>query len=126
MPLNIKCQAMLNHTGLVCLYTQSMSIGTRIRELRERHQLSGEKFGELCGGLSKGAISQWENGTVTPPIDRLIELKKTIEFSIDWLYTGETDIATEIAQNLGVKERQAWYRVGRSLAEPDEGTNGKR
>jgi transcriptional regulator with XRE-family HTH domain len=125
MLLNLKSQAILNHSNLVCLYTAAMSIGARIRQLRESHRLSGEKFGELCGGISKGAISQWENDDVTPPIDRLLELQKTIEFSIDWVYTGKISIADEISQRLGAKERKAWYSAGNSLAEPEEGTNGK-
>lgn len=102
-----------------------MDIGSRIRKLRESHNLSQERFGELCGGLTKGAISQWESNLVTPPVDRLLQLKQQLEFSLEWIYTGKYDIATEIAGRLGAKERQAWYRVGRSLAESDDGTNGK-
>jgi transcriptional regulator with XRE-family HTH domain len=124
MLLNHKSQAQLNLNGLDNLYNAFMSIGARIRKLREAYKLSGEKFGELCG-LSKGAISQWESDDVTPPVDRIIELKKHLEFSIDWIYTGEVNIATQIELGLGVKERQAWYRAGRALAESDEGTNGK-
>jgi transcriptional regulator with XRE-family HTH domain len=101
-----------------------MTIGARIKKLRERNELSGERFGELCG-VSKGMVSQWENNIVTPPADRLLLLQKYFEFSIDWIYTGKISIAEEIAQRLGVKEKQAWYRAGNSLAEPNEGTNGK-
>lgn len=122
-PLNSESQALLNHNGFVCLYTCCMSIGARIRQLRETNKLSGEKFGEMCG-LSKGAISQWENNDVTPPVDRLIELKKHIDFSIDWLYTGNVSIAEQISQKLTAKERAAWYRVGNSLAEPEDKGNG--
>jgi transcriptional regulator with XRE-family HTH domain len=102
-----------------------MSIGERIRQLRESHDMSGEAFGELCG-LSKGSISQWENNDVIPPVSRLLLLKEHLDFSIDYIYTGKISIADEISQRLGVKERQAWYRAGNSLAEPSEGTNGKK
>lgn len=47
MLLNIKSQATLNHCNLDYLYTDLMSIGARIRQLREKNGLSGEKFGEL-------------------------------------------------------------------------------
>ena len=67
-----------------------MNIGTRIRELRERNKLSQEKFGELCGA-SKGSVSQWETGISSPPTDRLLMLKKNLEFSLDWLIAGEVD-----------------------------------
>lgn len=122
--LNTKSQASLNHGNLDGLYNPTMSIGERIKKLRKQNDLSGDKFGELCG-VSKGMVSQWESDIVTPPVDRLLLLQKSLEFSIDWIYTGKISIADEISQRLGVKERQAWYRVGNSLVEPDEGTNGK-
>lgn len=124
MPLNIESQVAINPDGIIYLYYFVMTIGNRIRKLRELHNLSQERFGELCGGLSKGAISQWESDLVTPPVDRMLDLKRQMEFSLEWIYTGKLDIATEISQRLGVKERQAWYRAGRSLAEPADGTNG--
>jgi transcriptional regulator with XRE-family HTH domain len=67
-----------------------MTIGLRIRKLRERNNLSQEKFGELCG-VSKASVSQWELGVATPPTDRLITLKKQLDFSFDWLIAGEID-----------------------------------
>lgn len=88
MPLNIKSQAPLNHSNLVCLYTGFMSIGARIRQLREQNGLSGEKFGEICG-VTKGMVSQWESDTSTPPTDRLVELRKRLVFSMDWLINGD-------------------------------------
>lgn len=72
------------------LYNLKMTIGTRIRQLRERNTLSQEKFGDLCG-VSKASVSQWEIGIATPPTDRLIALRKHLEFSFDWLIVGEID-----------------------------------
>ena len=72
------------------LYNLRMTIGTRIRQLRERNTLSQEKFGDLCG-VSKASVSQWEIGIATPPTDRLIALRKHLEFSFDWLIVGEID-----------------------------------
>jgi len=65
-----------------------MSIGARIRQLREQNKLSGERFGELCG-VTKGMVSHWESDTSTPPTDRLIELRKHLIFSMDWLINGD-------------------------------------
>lgn len=75
-------------------------------------------------GVTKGMVSQWENDTVTPPMDRLIELRKNIDFSFDWLLTGQLSTASKIDQHLSVAQRRVWYQVGNSLAEPEEGTNG--
>lgn len=101
-----------------------MSIGIRFRQFRQHLGLSQEKIGELVG-VTKGMVSQWECDTVTPPMDRLIELRKHHEFSFDWLLTGHLSTGAQIEQQLSVKQRQVWYRVGNSLAEPDETANEK-
>lgn len=82
--LNIISQAPLNHRCLIALYSGQMTIGARLRQLRIRNKLSGEKFGELCG-VTKGMVSQWESDLITPPTDRLIELRKHLKFSFDEL-----------------------------------------
>lgn len=86
--LNTQSQAPLNQICLALLYAGPMSIGTRLRQLRKANNLSGDKFGELCG-VTKGMVSQWETGDTTPPTDRLLELHKHLEFSFDWLLNGE-------------------------------------
>lgn len=124
MLLNTECQVPLNPFCSASLYTTEMSIGSRVRQIRQQMGLSQERFGEICG-VTKGMVSQWESNIVTPPIDRMVELHKHFDFSYDWLINGKMTIATEIEQGLGVQERRAWYRAGRALAEPDDGTNGK-
>jgi transcriptional regulator with XRE-family HTH domain len=100
-----------------------MGIGERIKLLRTTLGLSGERFGELCG-VTKGMVSQWEKELSTPPADRLIELRRvarkrySVDFSLDWVYTGELSSATEIELALSGQDRQRWYRLGRALAEP--------
>lgn len=64
-----------------------MSIGARIRQLRLANQLSGTKFGELCG-VTKGMVSQWESDQSVPSTDKLMELHKKLDFSFDWLLNG--------------------------------------
>lgn len=86
--LNIQSQATLNHDVLIRLYTSKMSIGARLRELRKQNGLSQERFGELCD-VTKGMVSQWEANLTTPPSDRLIELRKHLLFSVDWVLIGE-------------------------------------
>lgn len=124
MRLNYNCQVPLNPRGLLNLYSSNMTIGARVRQLRQQHKLSQEKFGELCG-VTKGMVSQWESDIVTPPIDRLVELNRQLDFSFDWILKGKISVGAEIERHLSVQQKQAWYRVGRALAEPEEGTNGK-
>lgn len=91
--LNTNSQAPLNRLCLVVLYPALMSIGARIRQLRIKNRLTGEEFGALCG-VTKGMVSQWESDLVTPPTDRMIELRKKLVFSFDWLINGETTYTT--------------------------------
>jgi len=100
-----------------------------MRQLRKENELSQEKFGDLCG-VSKGMVSQWESDLVTPPVDRIILLRRHINFSTDWLLFGENleyskidQIAIGIAHQLSAEERKVWYRIGDKLAEPQEDNN---
>lgn len=84
-----------------------------MRQLRNRHHLTGEKFGELCG-ITKGMVSQWESDIATPTTDKLLELRKHIDFSIDWLLFGEVEKRystsdPKIGRILQVLEPQAEY-----------------
>lgn len=56
------------------------TMGERIRALREARGLTQTQLGELCG-VSKSAVSQWEDGTTTDiklvPFLKLLEALKT-------------------------------------------------
>lgn len=98
-----------------------MSIGARIRQLRTRNNLSGEKFGELCG-VTKGAISQWESDLVKPPTDKLLELRQKLNFSFDWLLGGEPpnkQVDPRIAHVVEVMEALPTYAVDAGVKEID-------
>ncbi len=113
-----------------------MSIGARIRQLREQNNLSGDQFGELCG-VSKGMVSHWESDTNTPTIDRIVKLRAKLDFSVEWLITGQIDsYATRmrpsvknlliVAECLPDKAVQALTREGVTIAElldPSETNN---
>lgn len=88
--LNTISQVPLNQIYLDVLYAGLMSIGSRLRQLRKANNLSGDKFGELCG-VTKGMVSQWESDAVTPATDRLLELHRHLNFSFDWLLNGKDD-----------------------------------
>lgn len=48
--------------GLSCLGMETM--GSRIKQLRTAKGLTQTQLGELVGGLTKGAVSQWESGNI--------------------------------------------------------------
>jgi len=74
--------------------------------------MNQEQLGELCGGVTKGMVSQWELDIVTPPTDRLLELHKHLSFSFDWLLNGGTVYSTsnpKIGAAMTVMEQSADY-----------------
>lgn len=55
----------VKHAGPVVSYADGMeTMGDRIKLLREAQGLTQQQLGELCG-VSKSAVSQWEDGTTT-------------------------------------------------------------
>lgn len=76
---------MLNYVvkdaGLKVAYAFPMqTMGDRIRALREARGLTQTQLGEYCG-VSKSAVSQWEDGTTTDiklvPFLKLLDALKT-------------------------------------------------
>lgn len=120
--LNMPCQAPLNHAGLDVLYFGRMSIGARFRQLRLENKLTQEQVGEICD-VSKSMVSQWESDESTPATDRLILLRKRIEFSIDWLLMDgpaprpQTLALLRMAENLPDYAVEKLTREGSSYAE---------
>lgn len=76
------------------LGSHMITIGSRIRSLREARGLSmkslSEKITEATGTkISSGQISDWENGHKNPSSDGLIALSKFFTVSVDWILRGE-------------------------------------
>ena len=68
-----------------------MSIGTKIRELREARGMSLEDVAKLCG-TTRQAIYKYENEIVTNiPYDRIILLAKALNTSPSQLFDWEED-----------------------------------
>ena len=70
------------------------------------------------------------------PSKELLNIAQTIGCDPFWLRDGEGDMvrivlskddktAIEINRSLRAGQRQAWYHVGNTIAEPGKGTNGK-
>jgi transcriptional regulator with XRE-family HTH domain len=64
------------------------SIGRRIKQLRKDANLNQDRFGELCE-VTKGAVSSWENGTYLPELEKLLQIRKVIPFSLDYILAGD-------------------------------------
>jgi len=58
--------------------------GLRIKELRKRKGLTQKQLGDLLG-VTKDAISHYENNTQTPPTAKIIKLAQYLNTSVDYL-----------------------------------------
>lgn len=64
--------------------------GSRLRLLRQQHNLSTQKLADALGLRSKGAITQFEKGVTSPSVDTLIALADFFDVSLDYL-VGRSD-----------------------------------
>jgi transcriptional regulator with XRE-family HTH domain len=83
-------------------------MGPRLIQLRRRYKLSQARLGELCG-VSKAAVSQWETGGAMPEIKKLLELRTQLDFSLDWLLTGEGGPPSQEQANASHPEERRHY-----------------
>lgn len=79
-----------------------LKTANRLRDLRRAHGLTQEALAGILG-VSRQAVSKWEQGTSSPDIDNLIALAKVYHVSLDELLTGtgipysNTEAAAETA-----------------------------
>jgi transcriptional regulator with XRE-family HTH domain len=108
-----------------------MNLADRIKAAREHAQLTQIDLSKKVG-LPQQTISKLENG-LQQETAAIVKIATACGVDPLWLDTGTGEmfkytkddlIAIEIARGLSAQEKRAWYRAGRALAEPDEGTNG--
>lgn len=78
-----------------------MSLGERIYELRSRTGLSQGELADSLG-VSRQAVSKWENNSAVPELDKLLKMSELFEISLDGLVKG--DIPQEIKNQHKIKE----------------------
>lgn len=64
-----------------------MNVSARIRELRKIKGISQDELAEKLG-VSRQAISKWENEQSIPDIDKVISLSDYFDVSTDYLLKG--------------------------------------
>lgn len=68
-----------------------MQLGRKIRDLRLRRGLTVQQLAEATG-LSKGFVSQVENGRTSPSLSTLQDLAKSLETSVAYLVVEEDQV----------------------------------
>ena len=78
-----------------------LTVGQRIRYLREKKNISLSTLAELTD-LKKSGLSSYENDRYEPSAKAIVALSKALNTSTDWLLTGEdkTGIDIELSQQL--------------------------
>ena len=69
-----------------------MSIGERITQLRTKQNISQGQLAELLG-VSRQAVSKWENDLSSPDTLRLIKLADVLDTDVEYLATGRNTSA---------------------------------
>ena len=62
---------------------------TQIEYLRKREKMSQEQLADKLE-ISRQTISEWERGITYPSVEKLIELTKIFNVSLDFLVFGKT------------------------------------
>lgn len=81
-----------------------MSIGERITELRNEKQLSQGQLAELLG-ISRQAVSKWENDKASPDTLNLIRLADILDTEIEYLATGRKPVYLPAPVVVNVSEK---------------------
>ena len=87
-----------------------MSIGNRISELRKKKGYTQEYIAEQLG-VSRQAVSKWEQDQTCPDTKNLITLSDLLESTVEYLTTGKTTTAQNPQYNI----RKPLYITGAIL-----------
>jgi transcriptional regulator with XRE-family HTH domain len=61
-----------------------MTLGLKIQDLRKKAQLTQDELAEILG-VSRQALSKWENDTSIPDIDKVILISESFSVTTDYL-----------------------------------------
>jgi transcriptional regulator with XRE-family HTH domain len=75
------------------------TIGERIKYARKKKNLTITQLKDLTG-LSTGNLSDLENNKTFPSCNALIQFKKSLDVSIDWILLGEEGNLEESNNNI--------------------------
>ncbi len=98
----------------------------RLMELRKKKGLSQEELGEQIG-VTRQTVSKWELGLTTPELDKLIDLARVFQCSVDYLIgneppmpekTGETT-ADELDENAAAQTVNGDHAPVRIFVKPE-------
>ena len=69
-----------------------MSFAENLKSIRKERHISQEELAEIMG-VSRQAVSKWEQGSGYPEMEKLLLLSKELNVSLDYLMLGEVELA---------------------------------
>jgi transcriptional regulator with XRE-family HTH domain len=81
-----------------------MSLGERIIQLRKEQDMSQGQLADLIG-VSRQAVSKWENDTASPDTMKLIRLADVLGTEIEYLATGKKPVYLPAPVVVNVSEK---------------------
>lgn len=81
-----------------------MSIGERISGLRKEKEISQVELSRILG-VSRQAVSKWENDQSAPDTIRLIQLADVLDTDVEYLATGRTVVRESAPLVVNVVEK---------------------
>ncbi len=82
-----------------------MEIAKKIRELRSGAKLTQAQFSEIFG-VSQQAVQKWESGAIVPDVEKIIQIAKYFDVSLDALIMNNDNRVVEEMNKKGVLKPQ--------------------
>lgn len=90
-----------------------MNIGERIRKRRKLLGLTLQQVADAFG-INRASGSEWESGKSKPDVQKLTDLARVLDTTVDHLLTGSADGNDEVAAGLAknyLSVRRARFRL---------------
>lgn len=82
-----------------------MTFGERLYELRNKENISQEKFAEIMN-VSRQSISKWETDKAYPELSRLIFMSDYFHVSLDYLVRGQENEESTSTDSVASEEKK--------------------
>ena len=87
-----------------------MTFGTKLSKLRKENNYTQEQLADMLG-ISRQSISKWESDIVYPETDKLIELGRLFECSMDYLLKDEVTEKNGASANFHEKTEEIVRKI---------------
>lgn len=100
-----------------------MSIGSRIKAARREKKLTQEQLAQQCG-VTKGAISNYENDVSTPDVEKLSAIMECLGVDPNYIYQDfllpTKNTPTPPSGEAGALTKQELNRISAAMAQMNE------